>query len=101
MYKVLLTLFLLPFLLLPVSAATTFTDWSEVVKKVEKALVYIEIEDSGCSGFVVDTVRKYVQTAAHCYANEMWVDRVAARVVSKDSQKDLMILEIKDLDPAR
>jgi serine protease Do len=98
MRKLLLTLFLFPFVFLPISAATN--DWSAVVKKVEKALVYIEMDGSGCSGFVVDTVRKYVQTAAHCDAEKMWVDRVAATVISKDSKKDLMILELKNMDPA-
>lgn len=98
MRKVLLTLFLSLLAVFPVAAAN---DWSDVVKRLENALVYIETEDGACSGFVVDTARKYIQTAAHCDGKEMWVDRVAAKVVSKDTKKDLMILEVKDLDPTR
>lgn len=99
MRKALLTLFLLPFLCF--SAAAANDDWTDVVKKVDNALVYIEMNDGGCSGFVIDATRKYVLTAAHCFDSEIWVDRVAARVISKDSQKDLMVLEVKELDPSR
>lgn len=99
MRRVLLALFLLPFTFMPVAAAND--SWAGTIEKLKKALVYIESENGGCSGFVVDAARKYVQTAAHCADKELWVDRVSAITISKDSQEDLMILEVKDLDPSR
>ena len=77
------------------------TDWSAIINNVEQAIVYIETEDGTCTGFVVDAKRKYVLTAAHCDGEKMWVDRVAGKVISKDSKKDLMIVEVANLDPSR
>lgn len=79
-------------------------DWSAVVKQVEKAVVFVQVgEEGSCTGFVIDQPRHYVMTAAHCQPNErgtLWVDRVQARIVSLDHQKDLMVVEAKDIDPS-
>jgi S1-C subfamily serine protease len=81
------------------------TDWSEVIKIVEKALVWVEVGDTGgCSGFVIDTQRKYVMTAQHCQPTDqgtLWVDRVPAKVVSRDSKKDLLVVVVEHLNPTR
>lgn len=92
-------LFTLLFSLLAVPAFAQ--DWAEVVKKIEKALVFVETEDGGCTGFVVDTARKYVLTAAHCDGKQILVDRVPGKLISKDTKKDLLILEVEYLDPSR
>lgn len=77
-------------------------DWSQVVKQVEKSVVFVEVGDEGsCTGFVIDQKRHYVMTAAHCYKESMWADRVPAHVVSRDVKKDLLVIEVKDLDPSR
>lgn len=75
-------------------------DWSATIKQVEKSVLFMEI---GCTAFVIDATRKYVLTAAHCEdeGKEIWVDRVRATVVAKDGKKDLMVLEVKHLDPSR
>lgn len=75
--------------------------WPGVVKHVESALVSVESNDGSCSGSVIDTVRKYVLTAAHCDGAELYADRVRADVVSKDTHEDLLVLEVKHLDPSR
>jgi S1-C subfamily serine protease len=79
-------------------------DWSAVSKQVAPSIVYVE-GDGGCTGFVIDTARKYVLSAAHCDVERepkrLWVDRVEGHVVSKDTKKDLLVIEVKDLDPAR
>lgn len=89
-------------LLIPVLHAE---DWSSVIKTVEKSIVWVEIGDEGaCTGFVIDQARHYVMTAAHCSPGEhgiLWVDRVPARVVSRDTKKDLLVVEVKDIDPTR
>ena len=81
------------------------TDWSAVVKQLERSIVFVEIGDRGaCTGFVIDEARHYVMTAAHCAPNEhdvLWVDRVVAKGISRDTKKDLLVVEVKDLDPAR
>ena len=85
--------------LVPVHA----TDWAGIIKSVERSIVFVEIGDRGsCTGFVVDQTRHYIMTAAHCapdHNSVLWVDRVMARVVSKDSKKDLLVVEAKDIDP--
>lgn len=97
MYKVFLTLLLSAFLFAPTAA----NDWSAVVLMVQNALVYVETDDGGCSGWVAQAKRKYVMTAAHCDGKDLLVDRVPAKVVSKDTKKDLMILEVENLNPIR
>jgi S1-C subfamily serine protease len=84
-------------MVLPLSAGQT--DWSSVIQRAEKSVMFVE---SGCTAFVIDTVRKYVLTAAHCDSGkDMWIDRVKATVVARDGQKDLMVLEVPHLDPSR
>jgi S1-C subfamily serine protease len=76
--------------------------WQGAIQKAQKAVLYMETSEGSCTAFVINSVKKYVMSAAHCYDTEhMWVDRVQANVVSLDTKKDLMILEVKDLDPAK
>lgn len=100
MYRLIITA-----LLVAGSIPMTATDWSAIIQKVEKALVWVEVGDQGgCSGFVIDTARKYVMTAQHCQPAEagvVWVDRVPAKVVSRDVKKDLMVVVADLLDPSR
>lgn len=77
------------------------TDWASVVKTVEKSIVYLEGTDGACTAFVINQEKHYLLTAAHCFSKEIWVDRVAGKVISLDTKKDLMVVEAKDLDPAR
>ncbi len=98
--RALLTAFLLTTFLLPVSAATD--SWQDVAERAQNSVLHIKSPDGDCSGFVVDAVRKYVQTAAHCYSDDkIWVDRVLGTVIALDEEKDLMILDVKLLDPAK
>lgn len=78
-------------------------DWSDVVKQVEKSVVFVEVGDEGsCTGFVIDQARHYVMTAAHCQSHDtLWIDRVPATVVSRDTKKDLLVVEAAHLDPSR
>lgn len=92
------------FALLALAPASALTDWSTVTKQVAPSVVYLENPEGSCTGFVIDAVRHYVLTAAHCDAAKdeaVWVDRVRGKVVSKDTKKDLLVIEAKDLDPSR
>jgi S1-C subfamily serine protease len=95
--KTLVALTLSFFLVVPVAA----DDWAPLIDRVLKSVVYVESEDGSCTGFVIDTKRKFVMTAAHCEGQDVWVDRVRAEIVAKDTKKDLMVLEVKNLDPQR
>lgn len=99
MRRVLITLLLAVVALVP--AAKAQSEWSSVIERVMKSIVYIEAEDKACTGFVIDTERKYVMTAAHCTGKDIWLDRVAGKLISKDTKKDLAVYEVKDLDPTR
>ena len=105
MTKILLTL-ITSLILATFPLQVQATDWSAVIQIVEKALVWVEVGDTGgCSGFVIDTERKYVMTAQHCQPAEgmhggaLWVDRVPAKVISRDSKKDLLVVVVEYLDP--
>lgn len=99
MRKVLATLCLALIFITPSFAADP---WQEVAKRVINSVVQIKSEDGSCTGFVVNSAKNYVQSAAHCYSAErIWVDRVLGTVVSLDPDKDLMILEVKNLDPLK
>lgn len=90
--------------------ATTLTtpsmamsDWAPVAEKLGKSVVYIETTSGSCSGAVVDDKagkdgsKDHVLTAAHCDGKEIYADGAAAKVISKDTKKDLMVLEVDDL----
>jgi S1-C subfamily serine protease len=95
--KILAALLLSLSLVVPVAA----DDWSPLIDRVLKSVVYIESEDALCTGFVIDTKRKFVMTAAHCDGPQIFADRVVAEVIAKDTKKDLLVLEVRNLDPLR
>jgi S1-C subfamily serine protease len=96
---------MLLFLALFHGGAAAGEPWAEIVKKVSQAVVYIETEvgdeKKSCTGFVIDAKRQYVVSAAHCDAAKdgtLWVDRVKGKVISKDTKKDLLVIQVPDLD---
>lgn len=87
--------------LVPLHAA----DLSDVVKQVEKAVVFAAVGDSGgCTAFVINQEKHYLLTAGHCYPGHdgvLWVDSVPAKVVYLDTKRDLMVVQAPDIDPSR
>src|SRR5258708_25910718 len=82
------------------------SDWSGVVKEVEKSVLWAQVGDSGgCTAFVINQEKHYLLTASHCKPSgqegQLWVDGVSTRIVFLDPKRDLMVVEAKDLDPAR
>jgi S1-C subfamily serine protease len=87
--------------------ATHAADWTALVKDLQKSVVTIERDDNGtsCTGFVINArARKddndltYVLTAAHCEAAKLWADQAEAKVVAKNSEKDLLVLAVDRLE---
>jgi S1-C subfamily serine protease len=75
-------------------------DWSDVVKQVERSIVYLEGDSGACTAWVINVEKKYLMTAAHCdQKGNIYVDRVLAKVIAKDTKKDLMVVFAEDLDP--
>jgi S1-C subfamily serine protease len=84
------------------------TDWSALVKTLEKSVVTIERNDAGtsCTGFIINSRAKdkdshdvdYVLTAAHCEAEKLWADQSVATVIAKNKEKDLIVLSVEDTD---
>lgn len=86
---------------IPVHIAAS-TDWSGTIKKTEQSVVYIQVgEDGGCTGFVINQDKHYVMTAGHCANEKVYADLSPARIVALDTHEDLMVLEVKDIDPTR
>lgn len=88
--------------LLLVTPTLAVDSWQDVAARVNNSVVQIVSPDGKCTGFVVNAAKHYVQSAAHCYSTEhVWVDRVIGIPISVDDAKDLMILEVKNLDPEK
>jgi hypothetical protein len=81
-------------------------DWSGVADTLSKSVVYIESKGGSCTGFVINAKATnkdkedvdYILTAAHCEGAELYADQTAAHVLWKDTKKDLMVLEVANLD---
>jgi S1-C subfamily serine protease len=96
---------ILPALVLAVLASTplqAITPWTAIVQQLEKSVVYIEHEKGACTGFVINTAKRYYLTAAHCDSEtpqaRLLIDGETGSVVYKDTKKDLMVVEVKNLD---
>ena len=89
--------FVLALLLLTLPLAAS-TPWTPIVALLEKSVVAIATDAGACTGFVINEEKHYVLTAAHCDGKDIYADNEPAKVVSKDVKKDLMVLEVKDLD---
>jgi S1-C subfamily serine protease len=83
------------------------TEWPSLVKDLAKSVVAIERDTNGtsCTGFIInakvkkeDETLTYVATAAHCEAAKLWADQAEARVVAKNTEKDLLVLSVEHLD---
>lgn len=85
----------------PLSAQTK---WGYVIANANSSVFSIKTSGGSCTGFVINTAEKLALTANHCDPEDgtpIWADKVRAEVKAKDSNKDLLVLYIKDLDPAR
>ncbi len=81
-------------------------DWTTTAGKLAKSVVYIETTQGSCTGFVIngEAVNKdkehvsWILTAAHCDGPELYADQTSAKVLWKDTKKDLLVLETSDLN---
>lgn len=84
------------------STTISAADWTTTAKTLNKSVVFVSNEMGSCTGFVVNDNAKggkdYVLTANHCYGNELYADGSLAKAIFRDVKKDLMILEVDDLD---
>jgi S1-C subfamily serine protease len=76
--------------------------WTATADTLAKSVVFVQSSDGSCTGFVINAHAKndkdYVLTAAHCDGTELYADGSTAKIVFKDVKRDLMILEVDDLD---
>ena len=103
MKRLITALFFATTLFIPVLHAS---DWSDVVKQVEKSVVWAQVGDhGGCTAFIINQEKHYLLTASHCkpesHDSQLWVDGVSTRIVFLDPKRDLMVLEAKDIDPTK
>lgn len=81
-------------------------DWTSIADTLSKSVVYLENKHGSCTGFVVNSDAKgkdkedvdYILTAAHCDGKDLYADQTATRTLWKDTKKDLMVLEVANLD---
>jgi S1-C subfamily serine protease len=84
-------------------ASVAAADWSLIGSQLEQATVFIKNAKGSCTGFVIHSAVKkgntdFVLTAAHCDGDELFADHVPATVRFKDDKRDLMVLEVEDLE---
>lgn len=93
----------------PVVAQTPSNGWTTVADAVKKSTILVQIGEVGfCTGFVINDKAKggkngtddvdYILTAAHCDGSQVYAGQRPATVKAKDVKKDLMVLEVEDLD---
>jgi S1-C subfamily serine protease len=87
------------FLFLP--ALVEAQDWALAAARVAQASVYLESPESGCTGFVIDSERDYILTAAHCLHDDLYADSLPVEVVFKDLRRDLMVLYVEGIGEGR
>jgi S1-C subfamily serine protease len=87
------------FLFLPALAEAQ--DWALAAARVAQASVYLESPESGCTGFVIDSERDYILTAAHCLHDDLYADSLPVEVVFKDLRRDLMVLYVEGIGEGR
>lgn len=79
-------------------------DWTAAVDLLARSTVYIETKGGGCTGFVINTAvrdnekKSVLLTAAHCEGEQMYADQTPTKILYKDTKKDLMVLEVEDLE---
>jgi len=110
MKRLIATIILIAFALMPISTSAQQTPvvngWNAVVERLTKSVVFIQMNQGSCTGFVINSTAKdkdkgdvdYVITAAHCDGTDLYADQRPAEILAKDIQKDLMVLKVEDLD---
>jgi hypothetical protein len=84
------------------AAPAAAQSWATAAAILKKSTVPITYDsDGGCTGFVIHKEKRRVLTAAHCDDAKIYVDGSPAKVIAKDAKKDLMVLEVEDLDDDR
>lgn len=100
MSRAFITLLLVAVFISPIWAV----EWNPVATRVMKSLAYLNGPEGSCTAFVIDSKRDLVLTAGHCDQrtssgeSAVLVDNTPTKVVSKDTKKDLLVLEVKGLD---
>lgn len=97
MKRTLIACILLCIFSLPTSAAN---EWNTVAATMRKSIAYLTGPEGSCTAWSINREKDYVMTAAHCdqAKDSLLVDNIPAKVVAKDTKKDLMVLEVKGMD---
>lgn len=88
--------------------AQTANSWTTVAEVAKRSTVFIEGPNGSCSGFVINDSAKggedksenvdLILTAAHCDGPALFAGGVPAKMRAKDLRKDLMVIEVENLN---
>lgn len=80
--------------------AFAVNNWNAAATKVRKSIAYLTGPEGSCTAWSINQAKDIVLTAAHCdqAKDSILVDGIPAKVIAKDTKKDLMALEVKGLD---
>lgn len=82
--------------------------WTPVADAAKRSIVVVQSVGGSCTGFIINAAAKggperhddvdYILTAAHCDGADLYASQRPATIKTKDARKDLMVLEVEDLD---
>lgn len=82
--------------------AVSLTDWPATAEAIAKSVVEVSSTGGNCTGFVINAQWKgdkdLILTADHCYGTELYADGSLGRAIFRDGKRDLMIIEVDNLD---
>lgn len=77
-------------------------DWVSIAITVNQSVIEVASDSGNCTGFIIDAHAKgdkdRILTAAHCGTKDLYADNAPARIVMRDPKRDLMVLEVDDLE---
>jgi S1-C subfamily serine protease len=96
-------LFSLLLLLLAFVPAFAVSPWTSIAEKLNQSTIFIEVLEGteltgSCTGFMINTEKRYLLTAAHCDGEKLLADGTQTYRVFKDERKDLMVLRASNVD---
>ena len=77
--------------------------WTPIADRLAESVVFIELfagtqAQGSCTGFIIDSTKHLVLTAAHCDAEKILANGTVTYKMFKDERKDLLVLRANNID---
>ena len=77
--------------------------WTPIADKLAESVVFIELfagtqAQGSCTGFIIDSAKHLILTAAHCDAEKILANGTVTYKMFKDERKDLLVLRASNIE---